>query len=172
MIVYEAKLEGIDSQYRKLDEALPTGLFVRNACLRYWIDGHAKTRNDLSAYCKVLSDNPDFPWVRKLNSMARQAMSERTWAAISRFFDNCTAKKPGKKGYPKFKRLQTNVSVEYKTTGWKLSEDRRFITFTDGFDAGQFKLWGTRDLHFYQISHPFASQSCSPRRWILCSILH
>ncbi|KAB8316271.1 IS200/IS605 family element transposase accessory protein TnpB [Tolypothrix campylonemoides VB511288] len=152
MIIYQAKLEGIDSQYRKLDEALRTGLFVRNACLRYWIDGHAKTRNDLSAYCKVLSDNPDFPWVRKLNSMARQAMSERTWAAISRFFDNCTAKKPGKKGYPKFKRVQTNVSVEYKTTGWKLSEDRRFITFTDGFDAGQFKLWGTRDLHFYQIS--------------------
>ena len=152
MIVYEAKLEGTDSQYRKLDEALRTGLFVRNACLRYWMDGHAKTRNDLSAYCKVLSDNPDFPWVRKLNSMARQAMSERTWAAISRFFDNCKAKKPGKKGYPRFKRLQTNVSVEYKTTGWKLSEDRRFITFTDGFEADQFKLWGTRDLHFYQIS--------------------
>ena len=152
MIVYEAKLEGIDSQYRKLDEALRTGLFVRNACLRYWIDGHAKTRNDLSAYCKVLSDNPDFPWVKKLNSMARQAMSERTWAAISRFFDNCKAKKSGKKGYPQFKRLQTNVSVEYKTSGWKLSEDRRFITFTDGFEAGQFKMWGTRDLHFYQIS--------------------
>ena len=152
MIVYEAKLEGIDSQYRKLDEALRTGLFVRNACLRYWMDGHAKTRNDLSAYCKILSDNPDFPWVRKLNSMARQAMSERTWAAISGFFENCKPKKPGKKGYPRFKRLQTNVSVEYKTTGWKLSEDRRFITFTDGFEAGQFKLWGTRDLHFYQIS--------------------
>jgi putative transposase len=152
MIVYEAKLEGTDSQYRKLDEALRTGLFVRNACLRYWMDGHAKTRNDLSAYCKVISDNPDFPWVRKLNSMSRQAMSERTWAAISRFFDNCKAKKPGKKGYPRFKRLQTNLSVEYKTTGWKLSEDRRFITFTDGYEAGQFKLWGTRDLHFYQIS--------------------
>jgi putative transposase len=189
MIVYEAKLEGIDSQYRKLDEALRAGLFVRNACLRYWIDGHAKTRNDLSAYCKVLSDHPDFPWVKKLNSMARQAMSERTWAAISRFFDNCKAKKSGneakkrkrgeasiedpigpqinqgalslpsfsqakcgKKGYPQFKRLQTNVSVEYKTSGWKLSEDRRFITFTDGFEAGQFKMWGTRDLHFYQIS--------------------
>jgi putative transposase len=32
-----------------------------------------------------------------------------------------------------------------------LSFDRRTITFTDGFEAGSFKLWGTRDLHFYQL---------------------
>nr|WP_293153879.1 hypothetical protein [Okeania sp. SIO2C9] len=42
-------------------------------------------------------------------------------------------------------------SVEYKTSGWKLSEDRRYLTFTDGFKAGTFKLWGSRNLHFYQI---------------------
>lgn len=32
-----------------------------------------------------------------------------------------------------------------------MSEDRRAITFTDGFEAGSFKLWGSRDLHFYQL---------------------
>ena len=32
-----------------------------------------------------------------------------------------------------------------------MSFDRRTITFTDGFEAGSFKLWGTRDLHFYQL---------------------
>lgn len=47
--------------------------------------------------------------------------------------------------------MQTRASVEYKTSGWKLSEDRRHISFTDAFQAGTFKLWGTRDLHFYQI---------------------
>jgi len=31
-----------------------------------------------------------------------------------------------------------------------LSDDRRTITFRDGFKAGTFKLWGTRNLHFYQ----------------------
>ncbi len=67
--------------------------------------------------------------------MARQASAERAWSAISRFYDNCKKKKPGKKGYPKFKKHQTNLSVEYKTSGWKLSEDRREITFTDGFEA-------------------------------------
>ncbi|QYO67521.1 RNA-guided endonuclease InsQ/TnpB family protein [Leptolyngbya sp. 7M] len=59
---------------------------------------------------------------------------------------------PGKKGYPKFKKYQTRASVEYKTTGWKLSSDRQRISFTDGFKAGSFKLKGTRDLNFYQVA--------------------
>jgi putative transposase len=54
-------------------------------------------------------------------------------------------------GYPRFKKEQTHGSVEYKTSGWKLSANRRYITFSDGFEAGTFKMWGTRDLHFYQL---------------------
>ena len=57
----------------------------------------------------------------------------------------------GKKGFPKFAPYKTRASLEYKTSGWKLSECRRYIKFTDGFKAGNFKLWGTRDLHFYQL---------------------
>lgn len=70
---------------------------------------------------------------------------------IARFKDNCQKNKPGPKGYPRFKKEQTHGSVEYKTTGWKLSDCRRYITFSDGFEAGTFKMWGTRDLHFYQL---------------------
>ena len=150
MLVYEAKLKGEESQYRKLDEAIRTGLFVRNACVRFWMDGRALSRNDLYKYCKVLADNPDFPWAKQLNSQARQASAERAWAAISRFFDNCKKKLPGKKGFPQFKNNRTfHGSVEYKQTGYKLSEDRLYISFTDGFKAGLFRLWGSRDLHFY-----------------------
>ena len=151
MLVFEAKLQGTSDQYGRLDEAIRTGRFVRNMCLRYWLDGYAKHRNDLNKYCKILADSTEFPWVKKLNSMARQAMAERTWAAIARFFDNCKKKIQGPKGFPKFKRHQTRASVEYKTSGWVLSEDRRYITFRDGFEAGTFKLWVTRDLHYYQI---------------------
>ena len=57
------------------------------------------------------------------------------------------AKKPGKKGYPQFKKHTR--SLEYKTSGWKLSTDKRCLTFTEGFAAGAFKLIGSRDLHFY-----------------------
>jgi len=151
MLVFEAKLQGTDEQYRALDEALRTARFVRNSCLEYWIENKGVGRYDLNKYCKVLANNPDFPWVKKLNSMARQSMAERAWSAIAKFVDNCKKKVKGKKGYPRFRKHQTHLSVEYKTSGWRLSECRRYITFTDGFDAGTFKLWGTRDLHFYQI---------------------
>ena len=42
--------------------------------------------------------------------------------------------------------------MEYKTSGWKLADDRKSISFTDKKGIGQLKLKGTRDLHFYQIN--------------------
>jgi putative transposase len=151
MLVFESKLEGMKQQYDALDKAIRTARFIRNSCLKYWQENKGVGRYDLSRYRAVLADCPDFPWAKKLNSMARQASAERAWSSIARFFDNCKKKVAGKKGYPKFKKNQTHASVEYKTSGWKLSEDRRFLTFTDGFKAGIFQLWGSRDLHFYQI---------------------
>lgn len=151
MIVLEAKLKGKDEQFELLDEAIRTARFIRNSCLRYWMDGKNISRNDLYKYCKVLADSAEFPWAKKLNSQARQAHAERAWSAVARFFDNCKKQTPAKKGYPKFKKHQTRASVEYKLTGWKLSEDRRSITFTDGFKAGCFKMMGTRDLNFYPL---------------------
>lgn len=152
MLIYEMKLEGTNDQYGRLDQAIRTGRFVRNSIIKAWIDGKVKSRNDAYAYCKVLSDNSEFLWVKKLNSQARQAHAERAWASIERFYRNCQAKIPGKKGFPKFKKHQVRDSVEYKVSGWKLSEDRRFLTFTDQFQAGTFKLWGSRNLHFYQLT--------------------
>jgi putative transposase len=149
MLVFEAKLEGTQQQYERLDEAIRTARFVRNSCLRYWLDNLGIGKYELSAYCAILAK--EFPWAAKLNSQARQASAERAWSAIARFYDNCKKSKPGKKGFPRFKKHQTHGCVEYKTTGYKLSFDRRTITFTDGFEAGSFKLWGTRDLHFYQL---------------------
>jgi putative transposase len=158
MLVFEAKLEGTKQQYERLDEAIRTARFVRNNCVRYWMDNKGTGKYELSAYCAVLAK--EFPWAGKLNSQARQASAERAWSSIARFYDNvrlsahveaCKKGKPGKKGFPRFKKHQTHGSVEYKTTGWKLSDDRRTITFSDGFEAGSFKMWGTRDLHFYQL---------------------
>lgn len=148
MIVLEAKLKGTLEQYGRLDEAIRTAQFVRNSCIRYWIDNRGVGKSELSKLCAQLAK--EFEWANKLNSMARQASAERAWQSISRFYTNCKKKKPGKKGYPRFKK--NTRSVEYKTSGWKLSEDRKSIKFTDGFEAGEFELWGTRDLNFYQIS--------------------
>lgn len=147
MLVYEFKLKGKQQQFTLIDEAIRTALFVRNSCIRYWMDNPKVGKYDLSAYCKELAAN--FEWANKLNSMARQASADRAWAAISRFYSNCKKKVPGKKGFPNFKKR--GHSVEYKTTGWKLSEDRKYLTLTDGFEIGKLKLVGTYDLHFYQI---------------------
>ena len=149
MLVFESKLEGTKEQYERLDEAIRTARFVRNSCIKYWMDNKGIGKYELSAYCAVLAK--EFSWAGKLNSQARQASAERAWSAIARFYDNCKKGKPGKKGFPRFKKHQTHGCVEYKTTGYKLSDDRRTITFTDGFETGSFKLWGTRDLHFYQL---------------------
>jgi len=148
MLILEFKLKGKDSQFCLVNEAIRTVQFVRNKALRFWIDGNGKSQYDLNKYCAVLAK--EFEWAKKLNSQARQAAAERAWSAIARFFDNCKKAIPGKKkGYPKFQK--DNRSVEYKTSGWKLSDDRKSITFTDGFGIGNFKLLGSRDLNFYQL---------------------
>jgi putative transposase len=89
----------------------------------------------------------EYEWAKKLNSQARQASAERAWQSIKRFYDNCKNPAIKKKGYPRFKKSR---SVEYKTTGYKLSEDRQSITFTDGFKAGSFRMIGAFDLNYYQ----------------------
>jgi len=147
VIVYEYKGIGNKIQYQRIDEAIRITKFIRNKCLRNWIDNRGVSPNDLYKYTTVLAKEFDF--CSKLNSMARQAASERTHFAINRFFANCKAKKPGKKGYPKFQKHCR--SVEYKTTGWKLTDDRKYIIFTDKCLIGKVKLVGTYDLHFYQI---------------------
>ncbi len=145
MIVLEFKLKGKPRQYRVIDEMIRTAQFVRNKALRHWSDNQGVKLSDLYKQCAIMAK--EFEWAGKLNSMARQAAAERAIFAIQRFFANCKAKKQGKKGYPQFKK-QTR-SVEYKTSGWKLSTDKRCLTFTDGFAAGTFRLLGSRDLHFY-----------------------
>jgi len=44
------------------------------------------------------------------------------------------------------------ASIEYKVSGGKLSEDRRYLEFTDGIKAGVLLMWGTRNWHFYQLN--------------------
>ncbi|MCL1474809.1 hypothetical protein [Argonema antarcticum] len=92
MLVYEAKLQGTETQYRVIDKMIRTCLFVRNKCLRYLMDNRGVNGIDMNKYCKVIPDNPEFSWIKKLNLMARQAMSERVWQGISKFFYNCKNK--------------------------------------------------------------------------------
>jgi len=147
MLVLEFKTYGKLNQFKAVDEAIRTAQFIRNSCIRLWMDIKGTGQSDLQKYCAVLAKN--FPFANELNSMARQASAERAWTSINRFFENCKKGVPGKKGFPQFQK--DCRSVEYKTSGWKLAEDRKTITFTDKKNIGRLKLKGTRDLNFYPL---------------------
>ena len=165
MLVFEFKTYGKATQFQAVDEAIRTTQFIRNKAIWLWMDGQAKSWVELSRHCALLAK--EFPFADKLNSMARQAAAERAWFAISRFYDNCKKevnaslplqgsahcvdfKVAGKKGFPQFQK--DCRSVEYKTSGWKLADDRKSITFTNKNGIGKLKLKGTRDLNFYQVN--------------------
>ncbi|XWK88138.1 MAG: transposase [Phormidium sp.] len=148
MLVVEAKLKnGSPEQYQKLDEAIRTAQFVRNKCVKFWMENKGTTRNDLQKLCAVLASDSTTPWVKKLNSQARQSSADRAYVSISRFYANCRDSSVKKKGFPKFKKHSR--SVEYKTTGYSLSDNRKQITFTDGFKAGTFDLWCSQKTLVY-----------------------
>ncbi len=146
-IVLEFKVKGKTTQYAAIDEAIRTAQFVRNKCIRYWMDNRGIGQKELYRYNTAL--RAEFSFVKTLNSHACQASVERAYNSIARFYDNCKRQVPGQKGYPKFKK--NFRSVEYKTSGWALSETRKQITFTDKKGIGKLKLKGTWDLNFYQI---------------------
>jgi putative transposase len=146
MFVLEYKVKPKPNQIEAINEAIRTTQFVRNKVLRYWMDNQGVGKTELFRYNTAL--RKELKFVDDLNSHACQTAVERTLRAITRFYDNCQNQVKGKKGYPKFKKHSR--SVEYKVSGWKLSKDKRHITFTDKKGIGTLKLIGSRDINYYQ----------------------
>src|SRR5436305_4509931 len=140
MLIYEYKVDGTDKQYAAIDDAIRIVQFIRNKCLRLWMDTWGICKNDLQCYCAQLAK--EYPFATHLNSQARQTSADRAWFAIDRFYENCTKQKAGKKGYPQFQH--DNRSVEYKQSGWKIEPDGNHIRFTDGCGIGRLRLVGNK----------------------------
>ncbi len=145
MLVLEYKPVVKKSQAVAIDEAIRTSQFVRNKVLTYWMDNRGVGKKQLYQYNTQL--RAEYAFVKDLNSHACQASVENVERAINRFFDNCKNKKPGKKGYPRFKK--DSRSVEYKTSGWKLHSSKRRISFSDNKGIGELRLLGKWDIHTY-----------------------
>jgi len=143
MLIYEYKVDGSKRQCAGIEEAIRTVQFIRNKCLRKWMDERGVCKNDVQCSCAQLAQ--EYPFAARLNSQARQASADRAWFAIQRFYDTCKQHQPGKKGFPRFQ--QDNRSVEYKTTGWKLDDDGKHIRFTDGCGIGRLRLVGNPKQH-------------------------
>jgi putative transposase len=145
MLILDYKLRTNKAQQAAIDEAIRTVQFIRNTCVRLWMDGRGVSDNDLQVYCSQLAK--ERPFAARLNSQARQTSADRAWLAIARFYKNCREKKPGKKGYPQFQH--DNRSVEYKQTGWRLEPDGQHITCTDGMGIGTLRMIGTNPTRKY-----------------------
>ena len=52
MLVFEFKAYGKSSQFTAVDEAIRTAKFVRNSCLRYWMDNKKIDKYDLNKYLR------------------------------------------------------------------------------------------------------------------------
>ncbi len=146
MFVLEYKVKPKPLQIQAIEEAIRTTQFVRNKVLSFWMDNRGVGKTEMFRYNTKL--RAEYSFVKELNSHACQTAVERVLRAVNRFFDNCRKNIPGKKGYPRFKH--NTRSVEYKVSGWKLSNCRKRITFTDKKNIGTFKLIGSRDIYFYQ----------------------
>ena len=138
MLIFKYKVDASKKQYAAIEEAMRVVQFIRNKCLRLWMDERGISKNALQCSCAVLAK--DYPFANRLNSQARQASADRAWFAIARFYDKCKSHKPGKKGFPRFQH--DNRSVEYKQTGWKLEPDGKHVTLTDGCGIGRLRLVG------------------------------
>ncbi|MFP4124793.1 MAG: RNA-guided endonuclease TnpB family protein, partial [Coleofasciculus sp.] len=123
MLVFEFKAKGKTIQYSAINEAIQTAQFVRNNCIRYWMDNKNVGQKELYRYNTSL--RAKFSFVKDLNSHACQTAVERAYSSIARFYSNCKKQISGKKGYPKFKK--NCRSVEYKTSGWV-----RFVSSKNG----------------------------------------
>ncbi len=84
MIVLEFKGQGKTTQYAAIDEAIRTAQFVRNKCVRYWMDNRGVGQKELYRYNTAL--RAEFSFVKALNSHACQVAVERAYSAIARFF--------------------------------------------------------------------------------------
>src|SRR5437867_12517619 len=94
MLIYEYKVDASKKQYAAIDEAISIVQFIRNKCLRLWMDKWGISKNDLQCYCATLAH--EYPFATRLNSQARQTSADRAWFAISRFYENCKNHKPSK----------------------------------------------------------------------------
>jgi putative transposase len=144
MIVLEFKVYAKSTQFKSIDEAIRITQFIRNKALRQWMDAKNSTNKENATTLYRLSKTlaQQFPFVTPLNSSARQASTERAWNSIKRFYDKTSE-------FPKFQ--YDNRSVEFKTSGWELSNNYKNITFKS-CNIGKLQLKGSRNLQNYNDS--------------------
>src|SRR5215471_16038941 len=77
MLILEYKARANQAHQRAIDEAIRTVQFIRNKCVRLWMDRRGMGDNDLQVYCAEVARQ--YPFAARLNSQARQTSADRAW---------------------------------------------------------------------------------------------
>jgi len=80
MLIFEYKVDGTKQQDAAIDEAIRIVQFMRNKCLRKWMDERAVSKNDLQCYCATLAKA--YPWESSSGLMWDSKPTIRTLRAI------------------------------------------------------------------------------------------
>lgn len=74
MLVLEYKVKGKPNQYQAIEEAIRTVQFVRNKCIRYWMDAPREAKINYARLCNHVTElRNKFSFVQALNVHAGQA---------------------------------------------------------------------------------------------------
>jgi hypothetical protein len=71
ILIFEYKLRLSPAQQAAIDEAIRTTQFIRNKCVRLWMDGRGVTANDLQVLCS------------RCDSVAATRTAPRIWRLVS-----------------------------------------------------------------------------------------
>ena len=75
MFLLEFKLRGKPLQFKAIDEGIRTVQFVRNKCVRHWMDSQGVGKAEVHKHTTQL--RKEFEFVKRLNSTACQQAGER-----------------------------------------------------------------------------------------------
>ena len=75
MLVYEYKIKANTTKLAAIDGAIRTGQYIRNKCLRFWMDADPEqkiNRFALNKYSTIVANDPEMPFAKLIHSNARQ----------------------------------------------------------------------------------------------------
>lgn len=140
MLIYKAKLHGTQ-QYDALNEAIRSALFICKKISLQQIDNCGVSNYGLLKHSERIDDK--YKWSVECSLMVKQVM-------LYKFYTSYQISTWASQVYPKFKL--SGYSFYYKSSGWRLSADRKQITGKYGLCNSAFDLLSTHNLNFCWIN--------------------
>lgn len=116
---YKTELDLNNKQITLCLKACGTARFTYNWGLKRYQEEREAGRKTPSSFSLQKEINAlkktSYPWMYEVSKCVTQGALDDLQNAFKKFFDNCKKKKPGKKGYPRFKSKKKGIGSFYLT---------------------------------------------------------